>query len=234
MKNIKKLFCLFFIFVFTNLQLRAAYTLKDGSQKEKNEKYALCENLFKDFVLSEKFEKLFYRIIFDSNKCCCVLFNCDKTSYNLWLNVPINENKISIDDDKLKVKKEVIRIGDLILSLKEMQKDFFRIKKDFAEKLSKKVPKFFYEDMSKRIMWDSPTDLNYEFPSGTKEKICICGFIECLSMLMKPWFYYEIFNEDFALRCRIFVFVFMSFLMDYLGDEVSPLAFSNSLFLKKD
>ena len=61
---------------------------------------------------------------------------------------------------------------------------------------------------------------------------CICGFIEILTLLLRPNFYFESYNEDFAIRCRIFVTVYFSLLLACTADTQKEYQVIENMHLK--
>lgn len=214
------LFILFFTFVCVNFQAQAAYAVKTGSKSEKKEKFAACEKLLEKFVISEKFKKIFERIIFNENLCCKVLFNGDRRTYNAWLNTIVQRG---IGEDSNQVKEPyTIRLKDALNKIRN-KTGFFTERQALIGGLVKMLPRFFYEDPKRKITWDSKTNFEYG------DSICLCGFTELLKMLTYPEFYCEIYNEDFAIRCRIFVVVYFILLLECSADALNAVELTKDL-----
>jgi hypothetical protein len=218
--KIVKIVFLFFSFVCTNFQIQAAYALKNGGKKEKVEKFAKCGALLHEFVCSEKFKKIFENIIFNEDKCCQVLFNGDSAKYRNWLNVRVQWGVKK--DSEGGEKNYTIRLKAALNKIKN-KNCIYAERKWYVDHLVEKLPNVFYEKLHEKIFWYGKTN----FDNG--DSICLCGFIELLTMLLEPDFYFETYNEDFAVRCRIFVMVYSILLLMYSSEVKNDVDFVVSL-----
>lgn len=207
------------MFLFISCVLLNSYVFSMG---EREQEFALCEKLFSTFVQSDKCAKIFKKIIFDKGRCCKVLFNGDKGSYNGWLNVPL----------LIKVGK-VVRLGTVFDTIIGKKIDLFKESVRLGQDFSGKISRFFYEDKKNDITWYSPTFLKYDSPTGQKETVCVSGLIYILNNLLSDDFYFESYYEDFAMSCRIFTIIFMSFLLDSVSYKTKSLMGYESVFLSE-